>query len=284
MNPKLLLIFLFLACSVSSSAKQKQQSRSEYNQPKKQAVKSNKKPSPKNSKSRTKPPEAAPPPREACLFFVDSVFRKDRLREVKSSGFVLTKLGEAFIYRNEMKRGRPYRQWLLFRYADSAYYVVDPLAETAVRTPRIIFPAIRQVAASDTSINPLAATADGSTDVQFGFKTRKYTLTLNDGRKLDQWVATELTFPLGHGTRMAAALQKFQLPDKLEYGERAGCFVLNEKLYDENGKLTYSRSLDKLDLNNGEHRFFDLSGFGITDILTGWVVQDPQPDSTEKKR
>jgi hypothetical protein len=288
MNPKLLLFLFCLGSSVPVCAQYKTQGSSKGNAAVKKTLQKKQHKPPKHTEPTKTFVEPAPLLKEASVFFVDSFFRKDRVREVNSSGYVLSPLGEAFIYRNELKRGRPYRQWLLYRNEDKTFFVVDPLAEAAVRTPKIIFPQSLQAPAD---IACKAKDQEGaSIDSLFederilGYKTQKCSRVLSDGSKLEQWIAVELTVPMSPKSRMADALNKFRLPDNPEYGERAGCLVFREKKFDSTGKLVYSRNIKHFDLEHAEQRFFDLRGFGVSDILTGWVVKDPEPEEEKKKK
>ena len=291
MNPKLLLLLLLFGCGLHTQAQNKTPGSSRGSLPVKREAQKKQLKSPKRGQPVTSVNKPTPVLAEGSVLFVDSFFKKDKVREVSSSGFLLSPLGEAFIYRNELKRGRPYRQWLLYRNEDKTFYVVDPLAETAVRTPKIIFPQSLQspagiVCGADSSLNKSSIDPTVEDSRILGYKTQKCWTQLSDGSRLEQWIATELTFPLGPSSRMAAALNKFRLPDNPEYGERAGCFVLREKKYDSTGSMIYSRNLSHFDLTHAEQRFFDLQGFGITDILTGWVVKEPEPEveKVEKKK
>lgn len=274
MNPLLRLLIIVLVFCYPASAQPKQNRSTGGGLSKKAAMKT--RPHNKKQHAKTDSVTVSPalPPPTACIYFVDSFFKKDKVREVSSCGLLLTPQGEAYISRDELKRGRPYRQWLLYRFSDSCYYVVDPLAETAIRTPKIVFlnppKTATEASSGDSFFNYVSDTVGG--DI-FGYSTRKYTYLLSDGGRLEQWVATELSFPLAQNVRMRNALEKFQFPDQQVFRERAGCFVVRERRYDKNGRIGYCRELQRLDMNQAESRFFDLSGFAISDILTGWEVR-----------
>lgn len=269
MNPLLRLLLIGLIFCYPAVAQPKQNNSSGGGPAKKSPAKTQARHKKSRIKADTVAAQLPPPPVNACIYFVDSFFKKEKPKEVSSLGLVLSPQGEAYISRDELKRGRPYRQWLLYRFQDSSYYVVDPLAETAIRTPKIVFlnppKTVTESASEDTFLNYVSDTLG---EEVLGYATRKYTYLLSDGGKLEQWVAHELSFPLAQNVRMRDALNKFRFPDQQFFQTRAGCFVVRERRFDKNGRITYSRNLQRIDLNKAETRFFDLSGFVISDILT----------------
>ena len=210
----------------------------------------------------------------ATLVFIDSSFRKDRLKYVTSSAMVFGKKGEAYVTRNELKPDEPDQQWFVFNYADKANYIVMPKDKSAMKMPLINFQKMAERAAKKAAEDmeegegaTLAAT-DEYAIIQ-GYKSRKFVLTQANGTVMEQWVSTAMKLSLGDDYVMGARLNTYKFPENPKYKEMANGFVIRMMQYDKKGRVKYTRTLSRYDKGVADEKYFDLSPFKVTDVLGG---------------
>jgi len=211
---------------------------------------------------------------QATIVFLDSSFKKDRVKNVMSSGMIFGKKGEAYVTRDEMKPDQPDLQWFVFNYADKANYIVMPKDMTAMKMPLINFQKMAERAATKAAEDyeagdgaTLEATDEYATIL--GYKSRKFVLTQTNGTVIEQWVSTGPKLVLGDNYVMGARLNSYRFPENPKYIEMSTGFVVRMVQYDKKGRVKYTRTLSRFEPGKSDEKYFDLSGYKVTDVLSG---------------
>ena len=211
---------------------------------------------------------------QATIFFLDSSFKKERVRNVMSSGMIFGKKGEAYVTRDEMKPDQPDLQWFVFNYADKANYIVMPKDKTAMKMPLINFQKMAERAAKKAAEDyeegdgvTLEATDEYASI--HGYKARKFILTQANGTVMEQWVSNGPKLVLGDNYVMGARLNSYRFPDNPKYKDLSAGFVVRMVQYDKKGKIKYTRTLSRFEPGKSDEKYFDLSDYKITDVLSG---------------
>lgn len=207
----------------------------------------------------------------ATLAFVDSSFRKERLKSVSGTAMVFGKHGEAYVTRDELKPGEPDQQWFVYNYAEKANYIVMPKTKEAIKMPLINMQKMAERAAKKAAEDleegdgaELEATDEYATFL--GYKARKFILRQSNGSVMEQWVSTALRLNLGDNYVMGARLNAYKFPENPKYKEMANGFVVRMVQYDKKGKIKYTRTLSRFE-KTADEKYFDLSGFKVNDVL-----------------
>ncbi len=209
----------------------------------------------------------------ATIVFVDSSFKKERVKSVSSTAMIFGKAGEAYVTRNELKPDEPDGQWFIFNYADKANYIVTPKTKEAIKMPLINFQKMAERAAKKAAEDmeegegdSISATSEYATFM--GYKARKFLLTRQNGTVIEEWVSIALKLNLGDNYVMGARLNSYKFPENPKCREMANGFVIRMVQYDKKGRVRYTRSLSRFD-KTADEKYFDLSSFKVGDVLGG---------------
>lgn len=207
----------------------------------------------------------------ATMAFVDSSFKKDRLKSVSGTAMIFGKHGEAYVTRDELKPNEPDQQWFVYNYADKANYIVTPKTKEAIKMPLINMQKMAERAAKKAAEDleagegtTLEATDEYATIM--GYKARKFVLRQSNGNVIDQWVSTALRLNLGDNYVIGARLNAYKFPENPKYKDMSNGFVVRMVQYDKKGAIRYTRTISKFE-KTADEKYFDLSGFKVNDVL-----------------
>jgi hypothetical protein len=207
----------------------------------------------------------------ATLAFVDSTFKKERVKSVTGTAMVFGKHGEAYVTRDELKPNEPDQQWFVYNYQEKANYIVMPKTKEAMKMPLINMQKMAERAAKkaaedleDGDGNSIEATDEYATFM--GYKARKFVYRQSNGTVIDQWVSTTLKLNLGDNYVMGARLNAYRFPENPKYKDMSNGFVVRMVQYDKKGAIKYTRTISRFE-KTADEKYFDLSGFKVNDVL-----------------
>lgn len=209
---------------------------------------------------------------QATVTYLDSTFKKDRVKGIMSTTLIFGKQGEAYVTRDEEK-GKDI-QWFIFNYADKANYIVQPEHRTAMKMPLINFKRMMEKTAEREAER---TAADGGPTLQAtdeygsinGYRCRKFVQAGQRGTSTDLWVSNAIRLDLSGNYMMGARLDAYRFPDNPQYKDLAKGFIVRSVYYDDRGKVKYTRTLSAFNKGKADEKYFDLSGYKITDVLSG---------------
>jgi len=210
---------------------------------------------------------------QATICYMDSSFKKDRLKSVISTKVVFGKVGEAYVTRDESKKQDVY---FIFNYADKANYIVNVKDRTAIKMPLINFQKMmehQQQRAADA----YSSSSDGDVGIKAtdeyatiaGYNARKYVMKSKDGKRVDMWLSKDVKMNLGDDYMFGSRLNAYKVPSNPLFADMTNSYVVRMVAYDDNDNISMTQTLSEFTMGKADETYFDMSGYKVTDILSG---------------